>query len=118
VRPDARPGVIQFGSGLDSAGRIAVPGNQFREGDTAVWIADFRRPPDVSEILKLIVQVLPDGREFEHWRERVTISDPAATRLAGEAELSLYAHGGAGSYRLRYLAGGELLAEGTFELVP
>jgi hypothetical protein len=116
--PDANAGLIQFGSAFDSAGRIAAPDNQFREGDPAVWIANFSRAPGTSEITKLIVQVLPDGRVFEHWREQVTISDPAATRLAGEAELSLYAHGGAGSYRLRYLVGDELLAEGTFELVP
>jgi hypothetical protein len=27
-------------------------------------------------------------------------------------------HGGAGSYRMRYFRGDELLAEGTFELAP
>ena len=32
--------------------------------------------------------------------------------------ISRTAHGGVGSYRLRYLRGDELLAEGTFELVP
>lgn len=115
--PAARPGVIQFGSALDSAGAIAAPNSRFREGETAVWIADFDRAPGVPEILKLIVQILPDGREFEHWREMIPLSDPDATRLVGQAELSLYAHGGVGSYRLRYLNGNELLAEGAFELV-
>jgi len=118
VAPASQPGVIQFGSALDPGGQIAQPDNLFREGETAVWIADFREAPAVPEILKLIVQVLPDGREFEHWREQVAVSDPTATRLVGQAELSLYAHGGAGSYRLRYLRGDVLLAEGAFELVP
>jgi hypothetical protein len=112
------PGVIQFGSALDPGGQITQSDNRFREGETAVWIADFREPPGVPEILKLIIQVLPDGREFEHWREQVPVSDPTATRLVGHAELSVYVHGGVGSYRLRYIRGDALLAEGTFELVP
>jgi hypothetical protein len=112
------PGVIVFGSTLDATGGISQPDNQFREGETAVWVADLSEAPGVPEIRKEIVQVLPDGREFEHWREQVPLSDPGATRLVGQAELSLYAHGGVGSYRLRYLRGDELLAEGTFELVP
>ena len=107
-----------FGYALDANGQIAQPDNRFREGETAVWIADFSEAPGVSVIRKEIVQVLPDGREFEHWREDISLSDPGATRLVGQAELSLYAHGGEGSYRLRYLRGNELLAEGAFELVP
>jgi hypothetical protein len=75
-------------------------------------------PPGVSTIRKEIVQILPDGREFEHWREDIQLPDPNATRLIGHAELSLYVHGGVGSYRLRYLRGTDLLAEGAFELVP
>jgi hypothetical protein len=107
-----------FASALDAKGQITQPDNTFREGEEAVWVADFREAPGAPEILRIIVQVLPDGREFEHWREQVPVSDPSATRLIGTAELSLYAHGGAGSYRLRYFRGDELLAEGTFELVP
>ena len=116
--PDRHPGVIVFGSALDATGQISQPDNRFREGENAVWIADLSEAPGVSVIRKEIVQVLPDGREFEHWREDISLSDPNATRLVGHAELSLYAHGGVGSYRLRYLRGDELLAEGAFELVP
>lgn len=72
----------------------------------------------MSEIRKEIIQVLPDGREVEHWREDILLSGPGTTRLVGHAELALYAHGGVGSYRLRYFRGDELLAEGAFELVP
>jgi hypothetical protein len=107
-----------FGSALDATGQISQPDNRFREGENAVWIADLSEAPGVSVIRKEIVQVLPDGREFEHWREDISLSDPNATRLVGHAELSLYAHGGVGSYRLRYLRGDVLLAEGAFELVP
>ena len=111
-------GTIEFGRSLDANGEIVGATNRFREGETAVWIAHFREAPNASEILKLIVQVLPDGREFEHWREVIPVADPASTRLDAEAELSLYAHGGSGNYQLRYYRGDELLAAGTFELFP
>ena len=68
---------------------------------TAVWVAVL-----LSGLGALIVAT------------QIPVSDPTATRLVGKAVLSLYAHGGVGSYRLRYLRGDELLAEGTFELVP
>lgn len=63
----------------------------------------------------LIVQVLDDGREFEHWREEVSLADPHNRRFTGRADLSAFLHGGHGSYRLRYVRGDVLLAEGMFE---
>jgi hypothetical protein len=60
--------------------------------------------------------VLPDGREFEHWREDIPV-DPGARRLVGRADLSIYLHGGDGRHLMRYLRGDTLLAEGAFELV-
>ena len=33
-------------------------------------------------------------------------------------ELSIYVHGGEGSYRIRYSEGDELLADGAFEFAP
>lgn len=111
-------GEISFGGALDQVGEIASPTNRFREGQAAVWIAYFRDAPEVDTIRLLIVQVLPDGREFEHWREDIALADPSASRLVGGAVLSLYVHGGEGSYRMRYLRGEDLLAEGAFEFVP
>ena len=64
-----------------------------------------------------IVQVLPDGREFEHWREDIAIADPASRRLVGGADLSVFLHGGAGRHVMRYMRGDALLAEGVFEFV-
>ena len=108
----------------DSARRSTWPARsrrravKFRPGDTAVWIADFSEAPDVPSIRLLIVQVLPDGREIEHWRQDIPLDDPQARRLVAGADLSIYVHGGEGSYRMRYLRGDELLAEGAFEFVP
>jgi hypothetical protein len=112
-----QPGTVRFGSTLDLSGQIATSIARFRAGDTAVWIADFIEPPRTADIRLMIVQVLPDGREFEHWRQEITV-DPDASRLVAGADLSIYVHGGEGSYRLRYLRGDQLLAEGAFEFVP
>jgi hypothetical protein len=114
----AAPGIVRFGSSFDASGEIAVPDDAFGEGDQAVWVATFSRVPGVASVRLEIVQVLTDGRQFEHWREDMVLSDPSSRRLAGEAVLSIYVHGGEGSYRLRYLVGDELLAEGAFEMTP
>jgi hypothetical protein len=112
------PGEIRFGTTLELTGEIATPAARFAPGETAVWVAEFSDPPDVPEIRLLIVQVLPDGREFEHWRQEIPLADPGARRLVAGADLSIYVHGGEGSYRMRYLRGDVLLAEGAFEFAP
>jgi hypothetical protein len=112
------PGVIRFGTSLGLDGVIATPEDTFTHGASAVWIANFVEPPEVPAILLLIVAVLPDGREFEHWRQEIPLADPAAKQLIAGADLSVYVHGGEGTYRLRYLRGDELLAEGTFVFIP
>lgn len=115
--PNAQPGVVRFGDTLAASGEIGSGDNRFEHGDTAVWIADFREAPGAGEVRLMIIQVLPDGREFEHWREQIPLSDPSSTRLAGTADLSIYVHGGEGTYRLRYYRGEELLAEGAFAFI-
>jgi hypothetical protein len=116
--PAATPGVIRFGTSLGLDGVIATPEDTFTHGASAVWIAEFVEPPDVPTILLIIVAVLPDGRVFEHWRQEIPLADPAARQLVAGADLSIYVHGGEGTYRLRYLRGDELLAEGTFVFIP
>ena len=111
-------GEIRFGATLDLAGQIAKPADRFHQGETAVWIANFREAPEVPTILLQIVQALPDGRLLEHWRQEIPLDDPGARRLVAGADLSIYLHGGEGNYRIRYLRGDELLAEGAFEFVP
>jgi hypothetical protein len=115
--PPASPGVIRFGTSLDADGEIAVATDRFGEGQSAVWVADFTQAPNAQSIRWLIVQVLPDGREFEHWREEIALADPSSRRLVGGADLSIYLHGGDGSYRMRYERGITLLAEGAFTFV-
>ena len=113
-----RPGVVAFGTSLDLAGQLQGSVTGFRPGQIAVWLADLGEPVAAPTVRFVIVQVLPDGREFEHWREDMPVADPGGGQLVGMADLSIYAHGGAGSYRMRYFRGDELLAEGAFELIP
>jgi hypothetical protein len=111
------PGEITFGTSLSPSGAIDAPVTEFHAGERAVWLADFAEAPNTSTIRLFIVQVLADGREFEHWREDIAIADPAARRLVGGADLSIYLHGGDGRHVMRYMRGDTLLAEGAFELI-
>jgi hypothetical protein len=83
--PPISPGEIRFETSLGQDGEIAKAATQFGEGQRAVWIADFSEAPNASTIRLFIVQVLPDGREFEHWREDIALADPAERRLVGGA---------------------------------
>jgi hypothetical protein len=89
----------------------------FETGTTAYWSADLPRPATSQNVFFMIIQVLPDGREFEHWRQEVTLADPKRERIVGSADLFVYAHNGAGHYRMRYVEGDAILAEGEFDLV-
>ena len=114
--PPTTPGAIRFGTSLGEDGEIANPASQFGEGETGVWIADFTQPANATTVRMLIVQVLADGREFEHWREDIPVQ-PTTRRFVGRADLSIYLHGGDGRHVMRYLRGDTLLAEGAFDLV-
>ena len=67
----------------------------------------------------MIVQPLPDGRELEHWRQPLVIVDPTLQVIVNQLNLWLYCHNGAGTYVMRYTrSDGQVLGEGTFQLVP
>jgi hypothetical protein len=116
--PGAQPGAIVFGSGLDLTGAIQDATTSIRAGQKTTWLVELREPPNAPTLRFMIFQVLPDGREVEHWRQELVIVDPGGRELVGMADLSIYVHGGAGSYRMRYFRGTDLLAEGAFEFSP
>ena len=76
-----RPGSIVFGSSLDLAGEIQGSTAIFRPDQTTIWLADLSKPPDAPTVRFIIVQVLPDGREFEHWRQDMCVR---STQSMGE----------------------------------
>jgi hypothetical protein len=106
-----------FGARVGIGGEIEAPTATFRLGGTAVWVAHLKAVAPGGRLRFLIFEALPDGRLFEHWNQEIDIADPAGTRVVGMADLSVYAHGGAGSYVLRYESGDQVLAEGRFTLV-
>jgi hypothetical protein len=66
----------------------------------------------------VIVQPLPDGRELEHWRQPLPITDPTLQIIVNKLDLWLYCHNGAATYVMRYIrSDGWVLADGTFQLV-
>ena len=83
----------------------------------AAWVAQLKEPA-TSAFRFVILEPRPDGRMTEHWDQEIPIADPAARRVVGMADLSIYAHAGSGNYVLRYLGGDRILAEGAFTLVP
>jgi hypothetical protein len=107
-------GSITLGTGLDLAGGVEGVAAEFRLGQVATWVAELRVPVSGS-VWFVIVQRLPDGREFEHWRQELPLTGPTR-RITGMADLSIYAHNGAGTYLLRYQDGDAILAEGAFKL--
>lgn len=110
------PGSILFATDLDAAGRIAEPVQAFELGARAVWRASLSRPAGVDEVRLVIVQPMPDGRESAHWSERLERLERGQRTIVSTATLSDFSHGGTGRYVMRYVAGDEILAEGTFEL--
>jgi hypothetical protein len=114
---DERPiaGSITFGTGFDLAGGVEGVAAEFQLGQVATWVAELRVPVSGS-VWFVIEERLPDGREFEHWRQELPLTGPTR-RITGMADLSIYAHAGAGTYLLRYQVGDDIVAEGAFELV-
>ena len=113
-------GQINFGSAFDTAtGAIVDPHATFRTGELAAWRADLKVPVGSTGLVWVIVQPLPSGLEFEHWRQPLAIIDPTLGVIVNQLNLWLYSHGGAGTYVMRYTrSDGQVLAEGTFQLVP
>jgi hypothetical protein len=116
--PPTTPGAITFGARLDVGGQVEAPSSTVHIDATAVWIAQLREAPGTPVIRFLILEARPDGRLTEHWNQEIAVADPEARRITGMATLSLFAHGGPGTYLLRYVRGNDILAEGPFTLVP
>lgn len=111
-------GTITFGARFDIGGALVGPSSTFRIGATAAWVAQLKQMPATPALRSVIVEPRADGRMTAHWNQEIAIADPVATRVVGMADLSAYAHGGPGTYLLRYLGGDQILAEGAFTLVP
>ena len=116
-KPASGPARITFATRLDAAGLLREVGEMFRLGQVVVWKAELADAVGTEQMEFVLVQPASDGREFPHWEEPFLPEDPSAASIVGVADLSLYAHGGAGRYVMRYVRGDVVVAEGAFELV-
>jgi hypothetical protein len=111
--------VITFGSDYDPVDlTIVAPATDFHVGAHVAWRADFSRPPGTATVRFTLTELRPVGPSIVHWQEDIPLSNPAFTVLVNRAVLSTYAHDEPGTFVMRYLAGGTVLAVGTFIIVP
>jgi hypothetical protein len=112
------PGTIVFGADLDAAGRITEPAERFPHSTLAVWIVTLSRPAPEAGLEFVVIARLSDGREIPHWTEAVDDVHAGQRTIVSAGRLSDFAHGGTGTYVMRYMAGEQVLAEGRFTLTP
>lgn len=112
-------GVITFGTGLDEEA-FEVTGETGRFKRTyrnIAWVAELDRAVGSETLEWVVARQLKGGAEEVLYREEIPVSDPNHSAFANELDLAFLLDNQAGKYVMRYLVGGEIAAEGEFELV-
>lgn len=125
VTPDPTPdpeigtGVIDFGLGYDpDTLRITEPRTRFkRTFDDIAYSASLLEPIGATSITFIIASQSKTGIERTLIKEEVDVSIPDADRLANQLDLAFLVDNKAGTYVVRFVRDGDVLAEGTFTLV-
>jgi hypothetical protein len=120
--PDTPPpgsGVITFGTAYNADSLlIAKPLTTFKRTVTTIaWSAEFSEPAGATTVKFVFASVSKGGGESIVYQDNAAISNPTFDLLANKANLAAIAGNKAGTYVLRYIRGGTVLAEGTFTLV-
>ena len=115
----AGTGKITFGTDFDKDTLlISKPKKTFPKGVKKIaWSAQFVEPAGVTTLHLVFAKVGKGGSESIVDSSNVGISNPALDLVASKADLAGIAGHKVGVYRLRYLGGDRVLAEGTFRLV-
>jgi hypothetical protein len=110
-------GVISFGSACDPVTlRITKPTSRFRTTYPKIcFSAKLTEPAGASSVNMVIARVLAGGKEMQVWSQDFAVPNQDSGLLAGN--LVLAAGQMAGTYAVRFLRGGTVLARGTFQLV-
>ena len=125
VEPEATPdesdnaGVVTFGKAYNAETlRIAHPIKKFKRNTPSIaWSAEFIETAGATSITFVIARVTAGGSESIELTTEVDVSNPNADIFANKADLAGVVGNRAGTYVVRYLRKGTVLAEGTFQLV-
>ena len=112
-------GVIRFGHDYDPASLSIIRGSgRFRTTEAAIaWRAEFSEAANASSVVLLLAAVSATGAESVIETLDVAVAHPDFNLLASKADLATLAKHRAGTYVLRYIRDGTVLAEGRFKLV-
>ncbi|MEX1172439.1 MAG: hypothetical protein WEG56_07490 [Chloroflexota bacterium] len=81
------------------------------------WSADLTRAVGATSIEWVLASQSASGTERVTWSQELDISNPDSDLLANKLDLAFFVDDEPGTYVMRYIEGGEVLAEGTFTLV-
>lgn len=114
----AAPGSITFGTILDSGLVISDPATSFDANVPQIaWSAVLKDKVGATSITLVFASVAADGSETVIQQTDVPVSSPDFNVLgSGGVDLATLAGNAPGTYVLRYIRGGTVLAEGEFAL--
>jgi hypothetical protein len=96
--------------------RITEPASRFRTTYPKIcFSARLTEPAGVSSVNMVIARVLAGGKETQVWSQAFAVPDQDSGLLAGNLVLATGQM--PGTYVVRFLRSGTVLAEGTFQLV-
>lgn len=112
-------GVITFGTAYDpDTLLIPKPLTRFKRTVKAIaWSARLTEPVGATSVELVLASVSKSGAEAIIDRADVAVSNPEFRLLANKGDLAAIVGNKAGTYVLRYVREGTVLAEGTFTLV-
>lgn len=117
--PRTVPGVITFGTRYDSKTlRIARPLTRFKRTFPEIaWSADLNRGVNAASMSWIVVRRSAAGVEKVVFDVDEPIDGPDIRTVANAGDLARSLGNVAGTYVMRYVDAGDVLAEGTFTLV-
>jgi hypothetical protein len=117
--PRTVPGVITFGTAYDPKTlQIARPLTRFKRTFPEIaWSAELSRGVDATSMSWVVVRRSATGVAKTVFDVDETVDGPSILTVANAGDLALCVGNVAGTYVMRYVDAGEVLAEGTFTLV-
>lgn len=113
------PGVITFGTRYDlKTLRVTKPLTRFKRTFPEIaWSAELNRGVDAASISWVVVRRSASGVEKPMFDVDQSIDGPDIRTVANAGDLARSLGNVAGTYVMRYVDAGDVLAEGTFTLV-